>query len=215
MPGSVCVVSTAKIQTQISLLDLLAAITGVGGDFNTLIGSAQSIRFVGGPQQLSQRLAARLGHRVRLGVEVTATRTARARDRPLGERELPLPPRDPQLPKTLVGRLRFNPALPPAVDQFVQRQPMGSVLKINAIYERPFWREAGLNGSATSEVGPIRITYDNSPPDGNPGVLVGFMEGTDSRRSTEPHAPPGGPRRCSASPGTSARGPSARSRTST
>ena len=35
--------------SQISLLDLLSAITGVGGDFNTLIGSAQSIRFVGGP----------------------------------------------------------------------------------------------------------------------------------------------------------------------
>ncbi len=30
-------------------------------------------------------------------------------------------------------------------------------------------------------MGPIRITYDNSPPDGNPGVLVGFMEGDDSR----------------------------------
>ena len=48
----------------ISLLDLLAAITGVGGDFNTLIGDAQSIRFDGGPQQLSQRLAARLGRRI-------------------------------------------------------------------------------------------------------------------------------------------------------
>src|SRR5438876_944132 len=37
--------------TQISLLDLLSAVTGVGGDFNTLIGDAQSIRFVGVPQQ--------------------------------------------------------------------------------------------------------------------------------------------------------------------
>src|SRR5260370_1306334 len=43
--------------SEISLLDLLQAISGVGGDFNTLIGSAQSIRFVGGPQQLSQKLA--------------------------------------------------------------------------------------------------------------------------------------------------------------
>src|SRR5205807_9920383 len=42
--------------SQISLLDLLSAITGVGGDFNTLIGSAQSTRFVGGPQQLSKKI---------------------------------------------------------------------------------------------------------------------------------------------------------------
>ncbi len=62
---------------EISLLDLLQAITGVGGDFNTLIGSAQSIRFVGGPQQLSEKLAAALGGRVRLGVPVS--RSSRGR----------------------------------------------------------------------------------------------------------------------------------------
>jgi monoamine oxidase len=57
---------------QISLLDWLQAISGVGGDVNTLIGSAQSSRFVGGPQQLSQKLAQRLGAAVRLGVAVGA-----------------------------------------------------------------------------------------------------------------------------------------------
>src|SRR5204863_5123037 len=50
---------------QISLLDLLSAVSGVGGDFNTLIGDAQTIRFVGGPQQLSLKLAAGLGRTVR------------------------------------------------------------------------------------------------------------------------------------------------------
>jgi monoamine oxidase len=58
---------------------------------------------------------------------------------------------------------------------------MGSVVKVNAIYPTPFWRAQGLNGAATSDTGPIRITYDNSPPSGTPGVLVGFMEGDDSR----------------------------------
>src|SRR5437764_12908240 len=57
---------------QISLLDLLSQITGVGGDINTLIGSAQSTRFVGGPQQLSQGLAARLRRPVALASEVVA-----------------------------------------------------------------------------------------------------------------------------------------------
>lgn len=166
----------------ISLLDLLQAISGVGGDFNTLIGSAQSLRFVGGPQQLSKKLAARLGRTVHLGVAVRAVDQTGASvalhsdSTTFHARRAIL-----TMPKTLLARITFHPPLPPAVDQLLQRQPMGSVLKVNAIYARPFWRDQGLNGSATSETGPIRITYDNSPPDGKPGVLVGFMEGNDSR----------------------------------
>ena len=167
---------------QISLLDLLQAISGVGGDFNTLIGSAQSLRFVGGPQQLSEKLAARLGRAVHLGVAVGAVEQTGAGVVLHSDSEMFHARRAIlTMPKTLFGRITFDPPLPPAVDQLLQREPMGSVLKVNAIYGRPFWRDRGLNGSATSEVGPIRITYDNSPPDGKPGVLVGFMEGNDSR----------------------------------
>jgi monoamine oxidase len=168
---------------QISLLDLLQAITAVGGDFNTLIGSSQSIRFVGGPQQMSEKLAAALAPNVILGVPVmgidvtpggvivqTATGGYQARCAIV------------TVAKTLFGRLQFSPPLPPELDQQLQREPNGSVIKVNAIYSRPFWRDAGLNGAATSDLGPIRVTYDNSPPDGSPGVLVGFMEGDDSRQ---------------------------------
>lgn len=166
----------------ISLLDLLQAISGVGGDFDTLIGSAQTIRFVGGPQQLSRKLAARLGGAMRLGVAVTAiTRgshvTLYSANESFRARRVIL-----TMPKTLVGRISFDPPLPPARDQLFQRQPMGSVVKVNAIYRHPFWREEGISGQATSDTGPVRITYDNSPRDGRPGVLVGFMEGNDSRR---------------------------------
>ncbi len=166
---------------QISLLDLLAAITGVGGDFETLTGSAQSIRFVGGPQQLSEKLARRLGQRVRLGVAITAIEQGSHVTLHAGGASFACRRAILTVPKTLLGRIRFDPPLSPAHDQFLQRQPMGSVLKVNAIYRRPFWREDGLSGTATSETGPIRIAYDNSPPDGTPGVLVGFMEGNDSR----------------------------------
>lgn len=58
---------------------------------------------------------------------------------------------------------------------------MGSVLKFNAVYDTPFWRADGLNGVVISDQGPIRLTYDNSPPSGSPGVLVGFAEGSESR----------------------------------
>jgi monoamine oxidase len=169
---------------EISLLDLLQAISGVGGDFNTLIGAAQSIRFVGGPQQLSKKLAARLGRQaVRFEVPVVAVDYGQS---PVEVRSLSESFYGKRailtMPKTLAGRVIYSPPLPPAHDQILQREPNGSVVKVNAIYKTPFWRDAGLCGAATSEVGPIRITYDNSPPDGSPGVLVGFMEGNDSRQ---------------------------------
>jgi monoamine oxidase len=168
--------------TQISLLDLLSAITGVGGDFNTMIGAAQTIRFAGGPQQLSSRLAARLGTVVKLRSAVVAVEqagnrlTIRTAKGSFSARRVVL-----ALPKTLIARIAFTPPLPAAYDQYLQRQPMGCVVKINAIYARPFWRDQGLSGTATSDTGPIEITYDNSPPDGSPGVLVGFMEGDRAR----------------------------------
>ena len=167
--------------SEISLLDLLASISGVGGDYNTLIGSAQSIRFVGGPQQLSQRLARGLGHRVHLGRIVHAVDHRRRVTIAHSHGEIIARRAILTLPKPLLGRLTYDPPLAPAHDQVLQRQPMGSVVKVNVIYRTPFWRARGLNGQAVSDTGPIRVTYDNSPPDGRPGVLVGFMEGDDSR----------------------------------
>jgi monoamine oxidase len=167
---------------QISLLDLLATIGGVGGDFDTLIGSAQSLRFAGGPQQLSARLAAKVSRGVRLRSPVLGITQGRGhvvvhtdRDDVLARRVILTPP------KPVLARIRFSPPLAAAYDQLLQRQPMGSVTKVHAIYDEPFWRADGLNGAAVGDAGPIQITYDNSPPSGRPGVLVGFMEANHSR----------------------------------
>jgi monoamine oxidase len=167
---------------QISLLDLLAAITGVGGDINTLIGSAQTIRFIGGSQRLSIKLARTLSRALLLGkpvleIEWGASATVRTAGESFHGRQAIL-----TLPKPLLGGVRYSPPLPAAEAQIIQRQPMGAVTKVNAIYDTPFWRAQGLNGQAISTTGPIEITYDNSPPSGRPGVLVGFMEGDQSRR---------------------------------
>src|SRR5204862_540874 len=66
-----------------------------------------------------------------------------------------------------------------AHDLLLQRQPMGATIKANAVYRTPFWRSAGLSGYALGDTGPIRLTFDNSPPGGRPGVLVSFFEGAD------------------------------------
>ncbi|HVT20336.1 MAG TPA: FAD-dependent oxidoreductase, partial [Mycobacteriales bacterium] len=167
---------------QVGLLDLLAGISGVGGDFNTLIGSAQSIRFVGGPQQMSKRLAHALGGRVRLNHAVTAVKhdkngvTVSTAHGSFRGRAAIL-----AIPKPLLARLQVSPELPADWTQYLQRQPTGATIKVNAVYRTPFWRKQGLSGSVVSDAGPMQVVYDNSPPDGSPGVLVGFMEGGDGR----------------------------------
>lgn len=85
------------------------------------------------------------------------------------------------VPPTLAGRIAYDPPLPALRDQLTQRMPQGSVIKTMAIYEEPFWRREGLSGQGTSDVGPARVTFGNSPPDGSPGVLLGFLEGRFAR----------------------------------
>ena len=85
------------------------------------------------------------------------------------------------LPPTLTSRIAYDPPLSAMRDQMTQRMPQGAVVKCMAIYDRPFWREQGLTGQGTSDRGPIRLTFDNSPPDGSPGVLLGFLEGRFAR----------------------------------
>ena len=86
------------------------------------------------------------------------------------------------IPPTLAGRIDYRPALTGYRDQLTQRVPQGSVIKFCAIYDRPFWRDEGLNGNVVSDLGPSKFTYDISPPDGSPGVLVGYFEGKTARQ---------------------------------
>ena len=84
-------------------------------------------------------------------------------------------------PPSLTALIRYEPDLPALRAQLLQRFPQGSAIKVEAVYPRPFWREHGLAGQVTSDTGPIKLTFDNSPPDGSPGVLLGFVEGHDAR----------------------------------
>src|SRR5207244_649063 len=111
------------------LLDLLAAIAGVGGDVNTLIGSAQSIRFVGGSQQLSIKLARKLSPAPLLGkpvleIEWGDSVTLHTADESFYGRRAIL-----TQPKPLLGGILYSPPLPAHEAQITQRQPMGAVTK--------------------------------------------------------------------------------------
>ena len=167
--------------TEPSLLHLLFYINSAGSieALTETEGGAQQDRFVGGSQLLSLRMAAALGEeRVVLGAVVREiaqdadTVTVSAGDVVVRARHAIV-----AIPVPLTARIAWTPAMPHARDALTQRMAMGSVVKCMAIYDEPFWRAEGLSGTATDADGPVKVMYDNTPPSGRPGVLLGFFEG--------------------------------------
>jgi monoamine oxidase len=149
-------------------------------------GGAQQDRLVGGTQLVAIRAAEELGDRVVLGapvrriehgpggVAVAGADGTVAR----GRRTIVA------VPPPLIARIDFDPPLPPARQQLAQRMAPGWLVKATALYSEPFWRGDGLSGEAVNAAGPVTTTFDNSPPDGSPGALVGFVGGRDARAFT-------------------------------
>jgi monoamine oxidase len=81
------------------------------------------------------------------------------------------------VPPPLVVGIDWNPLLPPKRLQLLQRMYMGALMKCDAVYPTPFWRTAGLSGMGVTDVGPVRVSFDNSPPDASVGVLLAFVGG--------------------------------------
>jgi len=86
------------------------------------------------------------------------------------------------IPPPLRLAIRFEPALPAADRSLLQRSPMGAMIKILAIYARPFWREQGLNGLGSGDLPFLELTADSGPPEGQPAVLAGFIAGERALR---------------------------------
>ena len=145
-------------------------------------GGAQDSRFVGGSQLVSIELAKRLGDRIALGAAVRRIRQDRTgvtvtSDAGSWRGKRAIVAMSPML----AGRIDYEPALPALRDGLTQRVPNGSAIKYEAVFPKPFWRSAGLSGYSNSDRPPIHFTYDNSPPNGKPGVLLGFVVGEEAR----------------------------------
>jgi len=170
---------------EFSLLHALFYIHSGGGvqQLSGVRGGAQQDRFTLGAQSLANRLAAELGERVHLQSPVHRIQhDATGVTVHTGDRRYRAQAVIVAIPPTLAARIQYEPPLPPARDQLTQRLPNGSVIKCFAVYPTPFWREQGLNGFVTSDTGPVHLVFDNSPPDGSMGILLGFIEGADARR---------------------------------
>jgi monoamine oxidase len=179
--GTVMGTGTAEL----SALWMLSYVSAAGS-FDALIdveGGAQQDRFVGGSQRISQRLAEELGDAVALsapvrrisqdggGLDVEADGLSARAHRVIVA-----------VPPALAGRIAFAPSLGGRRDQLTQRMAHGALTKCAAVYPEPFWRAEGLSGQAVSDRGPVTTTFDNSPPDGTPGVLLGFIPGAEAIR---------------------------------
>ncbi|MDQ1205904.1 NAD(P)/FAD-dependent oxidoreductase [Microbacterium sp. SORGH_AS_0862] len=133
-------------------------------------------RVVGGLQQVPLLLAERLGEDVLLDQPVrsltwdeggvvaeAASVTVRARRAILA------------LAPVLYPRISFVPPLPRLQQQMHQHISMGFVIKVHAVYDRPFWREQGLSGTAFSPYELSHEAYDNTNHGDERGTLVGFV----------------------------------------
>jgi monoamine oxidase len=150
-------------------------------------GGAQQSRFLGGSQTIAFKIAAGLGNRVVLsspvreiiqsgsGVTVHSDKvTVKAKQAIVA------------IPPALAARIDYEPILDFQRDQLMQRYGQGTLTKVAAVYDRPFWRDAGLTGTAVDTGFPVSATFDDSPPFASssrgPGVIFGFVGGDNARR---------------------------------
>ncbi len=175
----------AKPAHTFSLLQGLWMIAGAGGTYELFEpDQCLAARVVGGSQLIALRMAERLGDRVRLDSPV---RDIRWRD---GEVEIDTEGETVRaraaivaVPPNLTEAIRFQPALPAWRQRLGQALSQGSINKVLAVFERPFWREEGLSGQGFAPYELVRELYDNSPPSASAGVLTTFLAGENAERA--------------------------------
>lgn len=167
---------------QVSMLHAVRYVKAAGGLTRLLDveGGAQQERLVEGTQQIALRMADELGDRVAVGTPVE--RIERHTNGTLG---VTFASGHVQARAVIVavapqhrGDIEFDPPLPSEYSELAAHWPQGRLSKAYAAYDRPFWRPNGCSGEALSDEGPVFITFDVSPGDDGPGILLGF---TDAR----------------------------------
>jgi monoamine oxidase len=168
---------------ELSLLWALAYM-GAGGGFEKLLdveGGAQQDRIVGGSALIAGRMADDLGNRVRTGFAATRVRWSEAGvEIQAGDETVRARQAVVAVPPSLLRSIDFDPALPTSHAALAAAWRGGNLIKLTATYPEPFWRRDGLSGEGVGTTGAVSITFDNSPPSGTPGALVGFVGGVDA-----------------------------------
>lgn len=179
--GSIAL-SGGVMPAKMGLLHFLSMINSANKDYEQLDSikhSAQETRFVGGSQILSIKMAQKLGSQLKLACPVrkisnwdkgdvitlhTDQGEIRARKAILA------------IHPALCNRIEFDPPLPEKRQALQRAWPAHSPARKTAmVYKKPFWREKGLNGHIFQANGPVIWAWDNSPPQGEIGVINAFV----------------------------------------
>ena len=163
----------------VSMLHAVRYVNSAGGLDRMLdvTDGAQQDRFLAGTQQIAVRMAEQLGDAVRLDTPVRAIRhddqgaTVETDSGSVRCQAVVV-----AIPPQYRGNIEFTPTLPALHAELPSRWPQGSLSKAYAVYPTPFWRADGCSGEALSDTGPVFITFDVSPSDDGPGVLLGFVD---------------------------------------
>ncbi len=169
---------------EMSLLSLLQYTSGAHGlsHMTATEGGSQEEYLTEGTQEISKRIAAKLGDRVVLSAPVRRIAqdesgvTVRADSGVWRAQRVII-----AMPPLLTGRIDYSPTLPLNRTALVQRFPMGAVIKCIALYDRPFWRERGYSGEVISDRGAVGVAFDCTKANGKQPALVGFIEGARAR----------------------------------
>lgn len=148
------------------------------GGFSNLVDADFILdrRVVGGLQQVPLRLAEQLGDVLCTGAPVTSVEwdtagaVVRTAEAAFAATNVVI-----AVPPTLVSRIAFDPPLPAPHALMRQHQSFGLVIKLHLTYATPFWREAGLSGTAFSPYAVVHEAYDNTNHGDSRGTLVGFV----------------------------------------
>ncbi|APW61092.1 flavin monoamine oxidase family protein [Paludisphaera borealis] len=162
--------------SEISFLQMLWFLKTSHGLPGWALGGPQADRVDGGTGLLGERLAKLLGDDVRVGRAVrSVTQDDRTVSVDTAQGSFRARAAVVCLPPQLTNTVRFDPPLPSDLYRAFDGLQAGMTVKVQAVYDRPFWRELGWSGNGIAFEGPQAFTFDNTPRGGSPGVLLGFI----------------------------------------
>ena len=81
------------------------------------------------------------------------------------------------VPPKIATRIEFNPKLPTAVTQVMDKTHtwMSNAIKVGLTFKKPFWRAKNLSGTVIGQVGAVTELYDHSDIGDEHFALMGFV----------------------------------------
>lgn len=160
----------------VSAAEVLNNLKSIGG--LELLGGADAFYFSEGLQNLFVRLVADESLEVLLRSPVTEVRQS---DTGVvvhvGSRRFTAAHAIVAVPPQVLKRIAFQPELPPPLATLAGSVVNGSVVKVVAVYDAPWWRGRGFRGMVLSPTETFDLVIDSSKPDSPLGILVGLVSG--------------------------------------